>query len=349
MQVFPLGDIFRDLSLILMAGVVFYSFLFSIILYREWHKNELRSITNIQFGWAIFLLGMAFNRGAFILADFYFITEPWNTFFIKFGYIGLILALTAFFFAMELTLPHNTRHMFFISGLAHAGLAVIFPRAWLEAIALSIAIIVFIGVLLFLNFTLKNTSGDVRKSIKIIIAGFLLGFIGFILASDMAYDYLGFVPYLIGQISLVVGIVIFGLGSLYSPVLEEFDWKKKLVELYFIQEGGLLVFHHEFERESELDQVLTAAGISGVQSLFKEITQSESGLNIVSVGQFEILFSHSETFTSVLITKAPYKILFGKLDEITQIFEQMFGNIIQNFEGSLTEFSSAKELVASIF
>ena len=349
MQYFSPGDIFRDISLILMAGVIFYSSLLSIILYREWYKNKSRKITDIQLGWAIFLLGMAFNRGAFILADFFFITEPWNTFFIKFGYIGLILALTAFFFAMEISLPHNTRHMFFISGLAHAVLAAIFPRAWLEAIALSIAIIVFIGVLLFLNFTMKNTSDDVRKSIKTIIAGFLLGFIGFILASDMAYNNLGLVPYVIGELLLVVGIVTFGLGSLYSPVLEEFDWKQKLVELYFIQDGGLLIFHHEFERTSELDQVLTAAGISGIQSLFKEITQSESGLNIVSVGQFEILFSHSKTFTSVLITKAPYKILLGKLDEITQIFEQMFGNIIQNFEGSLSEFSSAKELVASIF
>jgi len=349
MQVFPPGDLLRDISLVLMAGVVFYSSLLSIILYREWYKNKFRRITNIQFGWAIFLLGMAFNRGAFILSDFYFTSEPLNTYFIKFGYIGLILALTAFFFAMELTLPYKTRHIFFISGLAHAVLAIIFPRAWLEAIAMSIAIIVFIGVVLFLNFTMKNTYGDVRKSIRIIIAGFLLGFFGFIFASDMSYDYLGFVPYLIGEISLVIGIVIFGLGSLYSPALEEFDWKKKLVELYFIQDGGLLVYHHEFERISELDQVLTAAGISGVQSLFKEITQSETGLNIVSVGQFEILFSHSETFTSVLITKAPYKILIGKLDEMTQKFELMFGNIIQNFEGSLTEFSSATELVASIF
>ncbi|MHA1135745.1 MAG: hypothetical protein ACTSSE_04595 [Candidatus Thorarchaeota archaeon] len=74
-----------------------------------------------------------------------------------------------------------------------------------------------------------------------------------------------------------------------------------------------------------------------------------AGLNVVSVGQIEILFSHSETFTSVLITKTPYKILLDKLEEITKTFELMFANIIKNFEGSLSEFSSARDLVTSIF
>ena len=95
--------------------------------------------------------------------------------------------------------------------------------------------------------------------------------------------------------------------------------------------------------------MLTAAGISGVQSLFQEITHSDTGLNVVSVGQFEILFSHSATFTSVLISRASYKVLLAKLTEFTENFEVMFGSIIQNFEGSLSEFSSALDLVNSIF
>ncbi|MGY5857952.1 MAG: hypothetical protein RTU63_01185 [Candidatus Thorarchaeota archaeon] len=349
MPVFPPGDVIRDLSFLLMGGVVFYSSLLAGIIYREWYKNKLRKFTDIQFAWATFLLGMVFNRAAFILSDFYFVTEPWNTLFTKIGYIGLILALTSYFFSMELLLPNNRRHIFSITGFIHAVLAAVFPRDWLNAVAISIGLITVVGVLLFLNFTMKNTSGEVRKSIKTIVAGFLIGFFGFIFASDMAYNAFGIGPYLIGEASLVVGLVSFGLGSYYSPALEELDWKHKLVELYFIQKGGLLVYHHEFERTSDLDQVLTAAGIAGIQSLFQEITQSESGLNVVSVGQFEILFSHSETFTSVLIAKAPYKILLGKLEEVTQTFELMFSNIIKNFEGSLSEFSSARDLVTSVF
>lgn len=347
--VFPPGDPLRDLSLLLMGGVVFYSTLLSAFLYRDWYSNQFRKFVDIKFAWATFLMGMVVNRGAFIFSDFYFVTDPMNTVFIKLGYTGLILALSAFFFAVELILPYDTKHAFFACGLIHAVLAILVPKEWLYAVAVSIAAFTLLIVLLFMNFAMKNTVGNVRKSINTILAGFSLGFIGFVLSGDEVHAITGFGPYLIGETLLVVGLVIFGLGSIYSPALGELDWRTQLVELYVIQKGGLLIFHHEFIQNSEIDEMLTAAGISGVQSLFQEITSSEAGLNVVSVGQFEILFSHSSTFTSVLISRASYKMLLAKLREFTNLFELMFGSILQNFEGNLREFSSAQELVASIF
>ncbi|MHA2024824.1 MAG: hypothetical protein ACW98U_02890 [Candidatus Thorarchaeota archaeon] len=349
MPVFPPGDAIRDLSLLLMGGVVLYSILMSTLLYRDWYSNQYRKMVDIQFAWATFLLGMALNRGAFIFSDFYFVVEPYSTLFIKIGYVGLILALSAFFFSIELIIPYDTGNAFFIIGMIHAIFAIIFPRVWLDGVAVSIALVTLAGVMLFLNYTMKNTSGNVRKSTKTIIAGFLIGFLGFVFSSDIIYNILGMGPYLLGEGALVIGLVIFGFGAIYSPALSELDWRQQLVEIYVMQHGGLLVYHYEFERTSELDQVLTAAGMSGVQSLFQEITQSDLGLNVVSVGKYEILFSHSTSFTSVLITKAPYNVLVDKIEQFTNTFEIMFGSIIQNFEGSLSEFSSAKELVDSIF
>ncbi|MFW9813636.1 MAG: hypothetical protein ACFFF9_14345 [Candidatus Thorarchaeota archaeon] len=349
MPTFPPGDPIRDLSLLLMGGVVFYSILTSTLLYREWYQNQYRKVVDIKFAWATFLLGMVFNRGTFIMSDFYFTVEPFNTLFTKIGYAGLILALTAFFFAIELILPLKTRHVFFIAGLLHAFLAVVFPRDWLDYVAISIALVTLAGVMLFLQYTMKNTSGNIRKSIKIIVAGFLTGYIGFVFSGDMAYYAFGMIPYLLGEAALAFGLIVFGFGAIYSPALGELDWRQQLVELYIIQQGGLLVYHYEFEKTGELDQVLTAAGISGVQSLFQEITQSEMGLNVVSVGKFEILFSHSSSFTSVLITRAPYNVLVDKIEEFTKTFDLMFGAIIQNFEGNLKEFSSANDLVRTMF
>ena len=332
-----------------MGGVVLYSILMSALLYRDWYNNQYRKVVDIQFAWATFLLGMAFNRGAFIFSDFYFVVEPYSILFTKLGYVGLILALSAFFFAVELILPYNTRNAFSITGIIHAIFAIIFPENWLDGVAVSIALVTLAGVMLFLNYTMKNTSGNVRESIKTILAGFLIGYLGFVFSSDIVYNVLGMGPYLIGEAALVIGLAIFGFGAIYSPALGELDWRSQLVEIYVMQHGGLLVYHCEFERTGDLDQVLTAAGMSGVQSLFQEITQSDLGLNVVSVGKFEILFSHSTSFTSVLITKAPYNILVDKIEEFTNTFEIMFGAIIQNFEGNLSEFSSAKELVDSVF
>ena len=349
MPVFPPGDVIRDLSLLMMGGVVFYSTFIAALLYRQWYSNQLRKIIDIRFAWATFFLGMVVNRGSFIVSDFYGLSEPLYTLFTKLGYVGLILALSAFYFAVEIILPFKTRNVFFITGLIHVLLAIIFPREWLEIVAVSIALVTFVVVSLFLNYTMKNTSGNIRNSIKTISLGFLLGYFGFIFASDMSFNNLGPGYYLIGASSLVIGLAIFGYGSIFSPALGELDWRQQLVELYIIQQGGLLIYHHEFRRTSEIDQMLTAAGISGVQSLFQEITSSEAGLNVVSVGQFELLFSHSSTFTSVLISRASYKVLLAKLVEFTETFEIMFGKIIQNFEGSLKEFSSTRDLVNAIF
>ncbi|KXH77290.1 MAG: hypothetical protein AM326_12500 [Candidatus Thorarchaeota archaeon SMTZ-45] len=349
MPIFPPGDLFRDLSLVLDSAAAFYSILIGAVLLRQWYDRQYRRIVDIRLAWSTFFIGMVVNRGAFIFADFYLTTEPFNTIFVKFGYIGLILALSAFFFALEAILPNNTRQIFFIAGLLHILLTIVFPRALLEMVAASIAIVTFVGVMLFLNYTMRNTIGELKSSIQKIVAAFLAGFLGFILASDPVYYNLGLWPYLVGETLLVIGITGFGIGIIYTPTLDELDWKQQLVELFIIQEGGLLVYHHEFVENAEIDQVLTAAGISGVQSLFQEITRSETGLNIVTVGEFAILFSHSLTFTTVLISREPYNVLLAKLKELTSSFENMFGMIIQNFEGSLKEFSSAQDLVNSIF
>lgn len=295
------------------------------------------------------MFGMVANRGFFVLADFYFVADPVNTLLIKAGYIGLISALTAFFFAVELILPYRTHQCFTILGAAHIGFAAIIPGDLLEAVAISIAIVTLVCVMLFMSHVIKHTAGDVQRSVNIVVIGFIMGYIGFILASDMSFSNFGVTGYVIGQTLLIVGLTSFGIGIIISPALDELDWRTQLVELYIIQSGGLLVFHHEFEENPNIDQALTAAGISGIQSMFKEITSSDSGLNVVSIGEYDILFAHGRSFSSVLIAKKPYQVLVSKVEEFTERFEGVFGSMIDTFEGSLREFSSANEIVLTVF
>jgi hypothetical protein len=181
------------------------------------------------------------------------------------------------------------------------------------------------------------------------VAGFLIGFVGFLGRSDISYYALGELIYAFGASLMVVGLIVFGYALIMSPALDELDWRHQLVELYIIQDGGLLVFHHHFEEDLDIDQVLTAAGISGIQSLFQEITRSEQGLNVVSIGDYEILFAHGGCFSAVLISRKAYHILLSKVQEFTDKFDIIFGPIIERFEGSLREFSSVHELVSSVF
>jgi len=349
LPLFPPGDPVRDLILILDSAVIFYSSLLCTMLFGQWYRNKSRKIADVKFAWSIFFLGMVFNTSSFIFADFYFTAEPFNTLFVKAGYVSLMLALTAFFFTVERIVPYRTRYVFSLSGFAISVITILSPRYFLEVLALSIAIMTFVGIMMFLVYTLRNTTGDIRRSIEQLVTGFMIGFVGFLGRSDFVYFNLGEPIYILGSGMLVGGLMIFGYAIVDTPALDELDWKRQLVELYLIGAGGILVYHRQFAESRDVDQVLTAAGISGVQSLFQEITSSDSGLNVVSIGDYEILFAHGVSFTSVLIARAAYQVLLGKVREFTEKFDAVFGPIVDSFEGSLKEFSSARELVDLYF
>ena len=338
----------RDIFLILSGGVVFYSLLFGLILFLNWFKDSYKKTLDLRLAWSVFFLGLSINSICFIISDFWQTTEPLNTSFVAAGYIALMFALTAFFAAMEMILPYRTRHTLTAIGIVSTFLPLLIPRFLFEPLALFDAILALIGITLFLRYSLSSTAGAVRRNVQWVVVGFLIGWLGFIGRSDTAY-LLGPNIYMLGLIMLSIGIMIFGYVITTSPALDELDWNQQILELYVIQMGGILACHHQFVENPDVDQVLTAAGIAGVQSLFQEITRSATGLNIVSIGEYDILFAHGSAFTSVLIAKKPYKILLEKVQEFTDKFEYEFGTVLQKFEGSLREFHSADELIKSIF
>ena len=282
------------------------------------------------------------------MADFWFHNEPINTMLTASGYIALMIALTAFYAALEMILPYKTRHVLTIIGIITTFMPLFIPRSFFEPLALFDAILALIGITLFLRYTWSGTAGEVQKNVQWVVFGFLIGWLGFLGRSETAYLWSESI-YALGLIMLTVGILIFGYMLTTSPALDELDWNQQILELYVIQSGGILMCHHQFVENPDVDQVLTAAGIAGIQSLFQEITRSATGLNIVSIGDYDILFAHGAEFTCVLIAKKPYKILLDKVQEFTDKFEYEFGTVLRQFEGSLKEFHSADELIQSVF
>jgi hypothetical protein len=140
-----------------------------------------------------------------------------------------------------------------------------------------------------------------------------------------------------------------GTAILGSPALDELDWTDQMLELYMIHTSGILLFHHKFVPAVDMDESLTAAGIAGVQELFKEITQSKTGLNNLSIGDFEILFAHEPEFTSVLIAKQPYRVLLEKVKDFSEKFQLVFGKAIQEFSGNTTQFEAGDALAKAVF
>ena len=349
MPLFGEPGFMRDIYLILHSGILFYSLLFGGILFLHWFKDKYRKALDLRLAWSIFFWGLTINTACFMVSDFWLTEDPLiNTYFVASGYIALMIAITGFFAAMEMILPYKTRHALTSIGVVSTFMPLFIQRAYFEVLALFDALLALVGITLFLMYTWNSTAGGVRKNVQWVVLGFLIGWIGFIGRSDTAFN-LGPQYYTLGLVMLSTGILMFGYTITTSPALDELDWNKQILELYVIQMGGLLMCHYQFVENPEVDQVLTAAGIAGVQSLFQEITRSDTGLNIVSIGEFDILFAHGAAFTSVLIAKKPYRILLDKVQEFTEKFEYEFGTVLRQFEGSLREFNSADELIRSVF
>jgi hypothetical protein len=339
----------RDIMLMLDSGTLFCAILFGMILLKQWYTGRFRRFVDLKLAWSIFFFGFAMNTASFMMSTYWMVQEPLNTQWVTAGYVSLMLALTAFFFAMERILPYRMRHAFTLLGLSCAFITLVIPREFYTLIAFTAAVVALGGILLFLRYSLKITSGDVRRSVGLIVASFVIGWTGFVGRSDFVYYNLGQSVYIVGLVLLIFGATAFGYLLTYSVALDELDWRKQLVGLYLIQEGGLLIFHYDFEERFDVDQVLTAAGISGIQSLFQEITKSEQGLNIVSIGNYQLLFAHGRTVTGVLIAKQPYQILLDKVQDFVTRFELILGPVMGKFSGPLDGFYPAKELAESIF
>ena len=140
-----------------------------------------------------------------------------------------------------------------------------------------------------------------------------------------------------------------GVAVLGSPALDELDWDTQMLELYVIHKSGILMYHHKFIPTVNLDENLTAAGLAGVQELFKEITQSKVGLNRLSVGTFDILFAQKDDFTTVLVANSPYRVLLDKVCSFSDQFELLFGGDVKTFSGEVTQFNQASRITQKLF
>ena len=98
-----------------------------------------------------------------------------------------------------------------------------------------------------------------------------------------------------------------------------------------------------------MDEHLTAAGIAGIQSLLEEITQTSTGLNNLSIGELNILFSQGEKFTAVLIARRAYRVLLAKVQDFTSKFQLVFGRIAEDAPNEPVRGEEVSDLVAAAF
>ena len=162
MVIFTEYSVLRDIALTIMVIAIVFSIEFSLFYLIDWYKTPVRKFNDMRFAWSFFLMSMAFNFGFFIVSDFY-ASGTEREFWIKLGYIALLVGLSIFSNIQERALPWNTHNFFGIMGLISIVISILFPHTILKYIAPFVFTPLFLS--LFFIFTLiviKRSSGTIK-------------------------------------------------------------------------------------------------------------------------------------------------------------------------------------------
>ncbi|MBD3405145.1 MAG: hypothetical protein GF411_03300 [Candidatus Lokiarchaeota archaeon] len=349
MPTFETVTLIRDLALLVNASVVLYSVLLGTIFVLQWYRASLRKIVDSRIAWALFMYGMAINSFGFIQSDIYFITPAESTFWAKFAYVGLFIAISGFSFGVENIVDYRTFHIPTGLLLVMGFFAALLPREQMIYTAYVGYVVMAVLLFMFIRYYRNITVGEVKKNIGQIWVAFLIGIIGYIGKSDMVFYNLGPATYIISGIILVISLIVLGLIIIGSPALNELDWEEYLMELYILQSTGVLMHHHTFKSSVSFDEGLTAAGIAGIQNLFQELLITKEGLNHLTVGEYSVLFVHGDGILAVLISTKPYTILLDKLQDFTEKFQLVYQKEIEEYDGERGAFQESSDLIKLVF
>ncbi|MEX2682850.1 MAG: hypothetical protein Q6373_014765, partial [Candidatus Sigynarchaeota archaeon] len=211
-------------------------------------------------------------------------------------------------------------------------------------------------IVFFLNYLIKF-SRKMQNRQKIIagflkfVSGFILMAIGFMMSTDVLLDAFGLIIRLFGAILQLVGITIIAIFFLTLPPFIELDWQAKIEQLFIIHKSGVCLYYFYFkQREQMTDEHLVSGAISSINIMLKEMVESrEREISIIDKKNKTVLFVPMEFITVVMFCSENITSIKRRLKEFSQKFEILYRNLLEDWNGEITEFQSAENVVREYF
>ncbi len=148
----------------------------------------------------------------------------------------------------------------------------------------------------------------------------------------------------------LVSIILLGLIYTSFDTFTEFDYSKKLKDLFLIDNKGTNLYHFSFsKRESLVDPNWISAGLSGIKDLMAEIIKSEDRLKTLDHQDLKLIFEYGKYVIMVLIVSENLRIYHSKLAILMEQFEEFFQNILPHWSGDTNVFLPTKQIVNQVF
>ena len=355
MAVFEEFTLLRDIALSFLVTSIAFSIEFSIYFMWEWLKKTRRTIYDLRFAWAFFLIGWAFNNVFYIMSDFYTSGET-RLMWIRLGYLALLIGVTIFANIQERALPWNTHNFFGILGITGIGLAIFLPHDLAKVLLPFVYVPLFL--FLFTSFSvimIKKNSGILRLYSILFFAGFLLGIIAFELTSDISVAIFGTISYTVGTVLLVAGIMIMSFSITNLPSFGELDWHKKIREIFLVYKDGTVLVHVTRRRKEDkgskaVSSESTSRAISGINKLLSEVTRSEKTIKAIDYGDVKLLFGSVSNADLVVVAEEDLEAIRDRIDQFMNAFSNAYKDILdQGLIEDREVFKPAETMIRRIF
>lgn len=263
------------------------------------------------------------------------------------------------------------------------GLYVIFFNSaypfWYQRVVVYTSPFIFVAMIMFSACIIGDFSSTYRRGRALSIITFFSMFSLFlgiwvgtgnqIILEDLAQSEIGPANLISGMINILSILILLCMMMLiFTP--EPFDrdaitWRDHLERLYILSKDGLNLYYHKFEKKMkldltlfdtpepganpDLDQDLVSSGLTGIQTLLKEIAQTSSNLRVLDHSDRKIYFSHGKYTTVILISSQYLTFYHELLQRFQNEFEFCNASLLESFKGVIPNWNFMEELGKKYF
>jgi hypothetical protein len=211
-------------------------------------------------------------------------------------------------------------------------------------IIISITLILVIGVI-------GDTSDFISRgriigvTLFVILIGLVIGFqVDYVLdirenldQSELRYG----LSVIMSLIAFIAMIVMHLIPESFQR--ESIKWKEYLDRFVILDKSGVNLFYYNFQSDlvgqsnNDINRDLVSGGLTGIEMMIKEISQSDHNLDVLEQSDKKIIFVHGKFCVIVLFTTNYLWIHKQKLQKFLEEFEYINYDVIKQFSGMVSD------------
>ncbi len=351
---FPIKGAIRE-PLLFLECILFFSLLeISIIFLQKYfaRTKEVRNSTELAYGLFFFLYSI--NWFWRIVSDFYLVDLSFRMFFLQISYLLQVFGILCFIFSIESQKKFIKPYFFtsIISVLLVFSILIILTTNHSIIIFNIIAWLIF-SYFLFIYLLYFNSKIKFRKQYNHKIIYFYIEFsmflFGFFLSTYYVIESIGLGIRFVGAFIQLCSITFIFLYISALPPFTEFDWYDKIKSLHLMERSGLPIFTKHFKEDlKKVNPTLLGGTIVSAQLMLETIV-NKKGFSVIKRPDQTLIVYSGNSLTGIIFSEGDLNSLKYLLKRFISRIEEIYNNLLKDWNGDLTVFQPVEAICNEIF